>query len=787
MGNRWIRLLERNGDAWIVVVFDNAFRRIRDELYDDEDVVFNRTGRTVDQPIGGGLCQLTELVTRHTVRGVGYRLDQSFRVLRISEHRLLETTGLTPDALVPMASAATSLADVAAQAAEGTRVGGTRFGEAVSHLSIGKITPFVGIGLNLISIFSEEDDAVELLATGWAPIGFVRDPSEIVPLSYREEWPAVGPPHPCDPELRIDYAPDWRPTGVDLPPVTVPQEPQVLPEPALVPGSVVIEPEVELDDSVIDRPTSVPMVDAATGTRSIHRLNADEITHVVVDGEPVPPEVLVAQHAAERHITLVTGIDVMGRSTLLSWTDPIGPRREAHGFRLSIPVTAAGRPVTGDEYPIHQRVGWIDIALFPEEPSDTPDGETPRRQFNLWVHVHNGANGRLVHSADATREDTPYTALRHVFEGFWATPWYLKFSVDRVRGLTAPETATVAVAPPAESPRVPGSPASATTPAPGGSKSKAPAMLLLLVILLAAAGVTFALVRSSDDSDANGGPADATADPTTPLTEPAADPSPAETEVPPDTELPADTEVTVETEPPPTDQPAEPEPVAIRWPSSYGVVGGPTDPPPGWAGMTPDPPGGDSFSVRGLAAQQQPATSLTESSATTASYDAATAEQVGGGTSYPCGAVTSEYTVTCPLGAGTFEAGEHLVIVVEHEGPVATGEGWFTYGLALDDDDDTDDYEAQPPFDADFFDGTEFWYQLQVDPDGTRWMWADGVREGVWGYPRSSSAMVIERDSSITWIVPRAELPEGAFRYRATAFNSTTPPDEFPEPDDVGR
>lgn len=50
--------------------------------------------------------------------------------------------------------------------------------------------------------------------------------------------------------------------------------------------------------------------------------------------------------------------------------------------------------------------------------------------------------------------------------------------------------------------------------------------------------------------------------------------------------------------------------------------------------------------------------------------------------------------------------------------------------------DDTD-YAAPPEFDADFFDGTEFWHRLEIDEHGDRQMRADGFIDGVPDQPSS--------------------------------------------------
>lgn len=155
--------------------------------------------------------------------------------------------------------------------------------------------------------------------------------------------------------------------------------------------------------------------------------------------------------------------------------------------------------------------------------------------------------------------------------------------------------------------------------------------------------------------------------------------------------------------------------------------------------------------------------------------------------SFPCGAVTDEFRVTCPLGAGPLEEGEYFIIGAQLEGQVADGDAAFTYGLAFDDDgDEGDNYQFSPPFDSDFFRNTEHWYRLHIAADGTRSMWADGARDGVLGLPRASSAAVIEWGDAVIWLIPRAEVPGDSPAYRVTAFHNRGIPGAVPVPDNSG-
>lgn len=256
-------------------------------------------------------------------------------------------------------------------------------------------------------------------------------------------------------------------------------------------------------------------------------------------------------------------------------------------------------------------------------------------------------------------------------------------------------------------------------------------------------------------------------------------------------EPPADDDAERETIEANDDEPAEPEPAASVGntaeevpaagpPELLGEIAGPGD-----AGIRVerDPEGGLSWSIVGTEGRQLDATDIVEFFAFVANYPQVALDRLANRSSYPCGAVTDDYRVTCPVGAALLTEGDYFVIGAKLAGPVAEGAATFTYGLAFDDDgDDTDNYQFAPPFNADFFRNSEYWYQLHVDAEGERTMWADGVRDGVLGYPRFSSAMAIEFGDTLIWIVPRSEIPGDRPTFRVTAFHNNGDPMAVPDP-----
>lgn len=193
-----------------------------------------------------------------------------------------------------------------------------------------------------------------------------------------------------------------------------------------------------------------------------------------------------------------------------------------------------------------------------------------------------------------------------------------------------------------------------------------------------------------------------------------------------------------------------------------------------------DPAPEDTFGEIGGAGIVAPASTLVASQAFIASL---TAEQVDArfnNSSFPCGLVSADFTVTCPESAIHIDDLEFIVVGVEFEGPIASGDGDHNYALVFDDDGDASDNFSSEQFPGDWLTNSEFWYTLHIAADGTRTMWADGFVDQVPGVPRLSAALVIERGNHLYWVIPRSEVPGAMLVYRATGFTELgAPGDEF--------
>ena len=96
-----------------------------------------------------------------------------------------------------------------------------------------------------------------------------------------------------------------------------------------------------------------------------------------------------------------------------------------------------------------------------------------------------------------------------------------------------------------------------------------------------------------------------------------------------------------------------------------------------------DAEGGLSWSIVGADGQPLPSSEIDEYWSTIVTYVNEAVDRMFNFSSYPCGAVTDEFRVTCPLGAGILAEGEYIVVGATLAGPIGEGARSFTYGSGV--------------------------------------------------------------------------------------------------------
>ncbi len=146
----------------------------------------------------------------------------------------------------------------------------------------------------------------------------------------------------------------------------------------------------------------------------------------------------------------------------------------------------------------------------------------------------------------------------------------------------------------------------------------------------------------------------------------------------------------------------------------------------------------------------------------------------GADSPYACGHSDATRTVACPDGGATpMPAGQIDTFFMKLAGPVPISDAAkrYIYSVVLDSDGDpTTDWVAQPPYDYDYFQGADRWYQAMSDRAAGTWSVTTtqvDASQATTTVPSSARA-VIEGDA-ITWFIPASELPSPT-GYRVTAY-----------------
>jgi hypothetical protein len=137
-------------------------------------------------------------------------------------------------------------------------------------------------------------------------------------------------------------------------------------------------------------------------------------------------------------------------------------------------------------------------------------------------------------------------------------------------------------------------------------------------------------------------------------------------------------------------------------------------------------------------------------------------------TRFPCGA-TGARRVACPPGPPTPVPPGEVVLaatVLEATVPDAAPDRRYVYAAAFESDGEaSDDYVARPPFEWDFFAGTDRWYQLVGVASGATRL---DVSDGPSG-PVPSAARAVVDGATVLFVIPGSELPAPR-GVRLTAF-----------------
>lgn len=167
--------------------------------------------------------------------------------------------------------------------------------------------------------------------------------------------------------------------------------------------------------------------------------------------------------------------------------------------------------------------------------------------------------------------------------------------------------------------------------------------------------------------------------------------------------------------------------------------------------------------------------------------DAAAVETMFGNTAFECGEVLSNSSRTvCTAAPSDVPVGGMWSLTTKVDAPIPTEDRTrsYIYAAVFESDDNPDnDWRFVDPFDHDYFQGTDRWYQLIWDHTTETWsLTVTQVSESQTTMSVPSAARVFITGDTITWYIPETELPSSNPEYRLSAFGH----DGAFNPDDRG-
>lgn len=225
-----------------------------------------------------------------------------------------------------------------------------------------------------------------------------------------------------------------------------------------------------------------------------------------------------------------------------------------------------------------------------------------------------------------------------------------------------------------------------------------------------------------------------------------------------------------------TDEPsaAPPETAAPATPSQSQPVAGPPFAELAGIGLAPPELTADMlepvglYSIEGVDGEYFPdSANAVEYAAWVPNLDQATVDTLFNATTFDCTNVVDGVRTACASN-NPIEPGPMFVAAARFAEPIPqeSSDGLVIYSLVLDaDGDPANNFEAEEPFNNDFFQGTDRWYELVYTPE-LGWYLTVDRNETL------SNARAAIMDDLVVFFVPMAELAIDAPEYRLTSFVS---------------
>jgi hypothetical protein len=140
---------------------------------------------------------------------------------------------------------------------------------------------------------------------------------------------------------------------------------------------------------------------------------------------------------------------------------------------------------------------------------------------------------------------------------------------------------------------------------------------------------------------------------------------------------------------------------------------------------------------------------------------------------FPCGDLVDGRLTVCGATVGDFPAGDMLIFAAGFDGeiPLDDPDHHYVYAVVMDGDGDpSNNFEYMMPYDWDYYQGTDQWYELGWNPDLGQWMLTLRIVRGSQMIERHTDARAVIAGDMVVFFIPASEVEAAMPSFRMTSF-----------------
>jgi hypothetical protein len=142
-------------------------------------------------------------------------------------------------------------------------------------------------------------------------------------------------------------------------------------------------------------------------------------------------------------------------------------------------------------------------------------------------------------------------------------------------------------------------------------------------------------------------------------------------------------------------------------------------------------------------------------------------------TLFPCGEIVNGRLTVCGRTAGDFPAGDMLIFTGSFNGtiPLDDPDQYLVFAVVLDGDGDpANNFQFIPPYDWDYYQGTDQWYELGWNPQMGEWFLTMRLVRGSMSVELHTDTRAVIAGDSVVFFIPAGEVEAEMPAFRITSF-----------------